>query len=259
MFFNQLPAKLRSQHFYSQDHQGILFLTANKVGKIDRVFKSRIHVRLLYKKLDEARTVKIWENNITRVDRELTSDGRRIQCRRMDIIDFAKKHYEELEESDDFIVWNGRYVSSLITSFITACKVRRAEKCTRQIRNAFQTVIAIAAYEQAINIEGTKQDMKPASTGKDEVILESAQFGKVAKSAKEFDRYLKQVTLFTDSDMAKSRCNRDDVYTEEEKETHKRDRKRRKRRKGGRRESSSEEHSSSSSGSDRRQRKKRKK
>jgi hypothetical protein len=83
--------------------QGILFLTTNRVGKIDRAFKSRIHFSLLYKKLNKRRTLRIWENNIERVKKELD-----IACKEKDIMVFAENHFKRLKRSTDLVVWNGR-------------------------------------------------------------------------------------------------------------------------------------------------------
>ncbi|KAJ4358936.1 hypothetical protein N0V95_002642 [Ascochyta clinopodiicola] len=80
---------LRTLEYYS----GILFLTTNRVGKIDRAFKSRIHISLFYSKLDLDRTVKIWENNLKRVREDVEKEGMKIRCRNEDIINFAKDHF----------------------------------------------------------------------------------------------------------------------------------------------------------------------
>ena len=85
-----------------------MFLTTNRVGKIDRAFKSRIHFSLLYKKLNRTRTIRIWKNNIRRVREEFKNEGKKIDCKGREIIAFAKKHYKELKDSVDLVVWNGR-------------------------------------------------------------------------------------------------------------------------------------------------------
>ena len=87
-----------------------MFLTTNRVGKIDRAFKSRIHLSLLYKKLNRKRTIRIWENNIKRVRKEFVNEGKKIICQRRDIIAFARRHYDELKDSKGLVVWNGRQV-----------------------------------------------------------------------------------------------------------------------------------------------------
>lgn len=168
---------LRTLEYYS----GILFLTTNRVGTIDRAFKSRIHCSLLYKKLDKTRTIMIWENNIERVKKDLD-----IICDKEGIITFAKKHFKQLKISEDLMVWNGR-----------------------QIRNAFQTAIAIANYEH--QNRGEKGGVKP--------VLEASHFKRVAKSAREFDKYLKLTSSYTDAGLAKAVCERDDDYLSSDEET----------------------------------------
>ncbi|KAI1359010.1 hypothetical protein F5Y08DRAFT_93202 [Xylaria arbuscula] len=167
---------LRTLEYYS----GILFLTTNRVGRMDRAFKSRIHMSLLYKKLNKNRTVQIWENNISRVQKEFDNEGKKIDLRRLEIIDFAKKHYKELRDSNDLVVWNGR-----------------------QIRNAFQTAIAIAAYD-ANNDSSRGVEAVP--------VVSASQFQMVARSARQFDSYLRQVKLHHDTDLAKMEEERDDDF-----------------------------------------------
>lgn len=78
-------------------------MTTNRVGTIDRAFKSRIHCSLLYKKLDLKRTMTIWKKNIARLSEKLP-----IQVDEKGILKFAEKHYKKLKRSEDLIVWNGR-------------------------------------------------------------------------------------------------------------------------------------------------------
>ncbi|KAI1751862.1 hypothetical protein F4782DRAFT_170857 [Xylaria castorea] len=204
---------LRTLEYYS----GILFLTTNRVGKIDRAFKSRIHFSLLYKKLNRERTIRIWKNNLRRVQHEFKIEGREINCKGNEILEFAKKHYKELKESDDLIVWNGR-----------------------QIRNAFQTAIAIAAYN-ASQHSGAGGGVIP--------ILDASQFEMVARSAKQFDKYLKKASLNTDAEMARIAAEREDDYassseddTKRPKERFKKNsRKTSKKRKNSRRNGSDED------------------
>ncbi|KAK3305667.1 uncharacterized protein B0T15DRAFT_396394 [Chaetomium strumarium] len=163
---------------------GILFLTTNRVGKIDRAFKSRIHVSLLYKKLDLKRTLRIWDNNLKMVREKLG-----IASNNTEIMEFAKDHYKRLKRSPDLVVWNAR-----------------------QIRNAFQTAVAIAAYE-SYGAHGNS-----GNTGLLGTVLEASHFEKVAKSAVQFDRYLKQASDRTDPEHAKEFNERDDEYMSQDEE-----------------------------------------
>ncbi|KAI1770757.1 P-loop containing nucleoside triphosphate hydrolase protein [Hypoxylon cercidicola] len=142
---------LRSLEYYS----GILFLTTNRIGIIDRAFKSRIHLALFYPRLDKERTLKIWENNLDSLAKSQDTNAR-IQVQRDEILKYAKRHYKRLERHE-MLPWNGR-----------------------QIRNAFQTAIAIAKYEAKENSRAP--------------VLIAEHFMKVAKTAMEFDSYLKELS-----------------------------------------------------------------
>ncbi|KAL8811797.1 MAG: hypothetical protein Q9223_007455, partial [Gallowayella weberi] len=106
---------LRVLEFYP----GILILTTNKVGHFDEAFKSRIHVSLYYPALDKQSTLKIWKMNLERLSkskRALAVDGE-------EIYEYAKQHYKALVKKGK-TTWNGR-----------------------QIKNAFQTAIALAEFD----------------------------------------------------------------------------------------------------------------
>ena len=122
-----LQVFLRTLEYYSvRDHslshfrianisKGILFLTTNRVGKIDKAFKSRIHLSLLYPRLDLDSTMTIWENNLIAVEKD-RNQGLAIKCNKEEILRFAKKHFKELDSTESkgrkkqLRVWNGRYV-----------------------------------------------------------------------------------------------------------------------------------------------------
>ncbi|KAJ5613894.1 hypothetical protein N7528_007548 [Penicillium herquei] len=141
---------LRTLEYYS----GILFLTTNRVGQIDRAFKSRIHVSLYYPKLDKKTSIQIWKNNIGRISKEFEVQYPGSEIREKEIIKFAKEHFKDIK-SKNLLNWNGR-----------------------QIRNAFQTAVALAAFD-------AKRNKRPK-----DLILGKEQFVRVAAAAEEFDRYL---------------------------------------------------------------------
>ena len=143
---------LRIPEYYS----GILFLTSNRIGALDPAFKSRIHMSLYYPSLSLQATREIWKwhiNNVSkkRNDIEMTKEDKK------GIFQFAQTHYDEL--AVDGAVWNGR-----------------------QIRNAFQTAVALADYDAFKSREKYKVTIKPHLT--------KNHFEKVAKTSKEFDSYL---------------------------------------------------------------------
>jgi hypothetical protein len=73
---------------------------------------------------------------------------------------------------------------------------------SRQIRNAFQTCIAIAARE-AHESSAAMGVAKPA-------VLDAWHFRQVAKSARQFDRYLKLTSRYNDAEEAKNLLERED-------------------------------------------------
>jgi hypothetical protein len=93
-----------------------------------------------------------------------------------DIIDYARLHYKELQ-SLNATPWNGR-----------------------QIRNAFQTAMALAEYDA--------HDSTPR--------LNRAQFAKVAETSKQFDFYLKTVWGRDDAEVARQDQARNDEISAED-------------------------------------------
>ena len=144
---------LRTLEYYS----GILFLTTNRIGSFDEAFVSRIHMSLYYPDLDQVSTLKVWLMNLKRLKRS----GSTVYIHEAQIIDFAKNHWRDGHR------WNGR-----------------------QIRNAFQTALALAEYDfrEKCNMceeIGEKAPSKPA--------LLDEHFKAVAQTSAEFDNYLSNV------------------------------------------------------------------
>ncbi|KAN0108850.1 hypothetical protein V8E51_008592 [Hyaloscypha variabilis] len=163
---------LRTLEYYS----GILFLTTNRVGSIDPAFKSRIHMSLYYQHLSLEATEKLYEVFIRRTaEEQKNSQITEFKIKRKEIMRFAKSHFKRLEK-DGLSTWNGR-----------------------QIRNAFQTAIALAEYE------ARQPGAEIPSLGK-------SQFEIIAKASEEFDRYLKLTLGGTDADMARKEQMRSDHF-----------------------------------------------
>ncbi|KAI4193014.1 MAG: hypothetical protein LQ350_008504 [Teloschistes chrysophthalmus] len=159
---------LRVLEFYS----GILFLTTNKVGHFDEAFKSRIHVKLYYPVLDKRATLKIWKMNLDRLDRSKKS----MDVETDEIYEYARNHYRELHRKGK-TTWNGR-----------------------QIKNAFQTAIALAEFDANQRHRG----------GGSKPILALEHFKVVAQAAEDFDDYLYGLHGGTEGDLAKRYMQRDD-------------------------------------------------
>lgn len=156
---------LRVLEYYS----GILFLTTNKVGHFDEAFKSRIHVSLYYPALNKRSTLKIWKMNLER----LSKSKKVFEVETEDIYDYARRHYRDLYKKGK-TTWNGR-----------------------QIKNAFQTAIALAEFEA-----NKKEAGKP--------VLKLEHFEIVARASEDFDDYLCRVHGGTEADLAMRYQLRDD-------------------------------------------------
>lgn len=130
-----------------------MFLTTNRVGSIDPAFKSRIHLSLFYPRLNRETTVTIWKDHLGRIQKQLKDEKKKFEVDKREIIIFAKQHHKDLERNG-YSPWNGR-----------------------QIRNAFQTALALAEYQA----EGST------------LRLTTKQFMIVAETSSEFDFYLKTV------------------------------------------------------------------
>lgn len=148
---------LRVLEYYS----GILFLTTNKVGHFDEAFKSRIHVALYYPPLDEESAMQVWKMNLQR----LIEQKHNFDADVKGITKYARRHYRTLEKSKR-TTWNGR-----------------------QIKNAFQTAIALAEFDAKM-----ENRSKP--------ILSTKHFEVVARASEGFDYYLSMIHG-ADADRAK--------------------------------------------------------
>ncbi|XXG93940.1 hypothetical protein Hte_000190 [Hypoxylon texense] len=171
---------LRTLEYYS----GILFLTTNRVGMIDDAFRSRLHLTLYYPKLDRAQSRKIWKVNLRRL-RELNAErgslGRpKVRIDKEKILAYADLNFEELR-------WNGR-----------------------QIRNAFQSALALAdfkAQDASSSAGGGRAAAVPT--------LSVEQFQTIATASHEFDYYL-QVTHGFDEEKIAARDRTRGAYKHSE-------------------------------------------
>lgn len=159
-------------------YPGILILTTNRVGSFDEAIKSRIHCSLYYPKLDREQTFKVWEMNIRMLEEKNIGlpQEQQIQFDSQKIRSYARRHWREGNRMNR---WNGR-----------------------QIKNAFQTAVALADWDtcQASDAE--------TPTGP---VLKTTHFRKVAKASRHFDRYLAR-TRQDDETRARDAQMREDRY-----------------------------------------------
>jgi adenylate kinase family enzyme len=159
---------LRTLEYYA----GILFLTTNRTAQFDEAFKSRIHMSLYYPPLDRDKTVAVWKTNIglfeqrNKAIKEKKAPGVVIKFSKDEIINFAIDHFDSFEDEPDeeFRIaarWNGR-----------------------QIRNAFQTAMALAIWDAR-----DKESQKFIKTP----VLDRDHFDQVADASRDFDQYLSEI------------------------------------------------------------------
>ncbi|KAI3545659.1 hypothetical protein CSPX01_04965 [Colletotrichum filicis] len=145
----------------SEYYEGILFLTTNRVGTFDEAFKSRIHMSLYYPPLSEHQTARIWISHI----RKVKANG--VQIDEQEVRKFARQIWIIQGLPERGPVWNGR-----------------------QIRNAFQSAIALAGYH--------------TQTGQ-QIHLTVENFRRVGEVSDQFSRYIYKTKLSqTDADLNRS-------------------------------------------------------
>ncbi|KAK3489913.1 P-loop containing nucleoside triphosphate hydrolase protein [Neurospora crassa] len=132
-------------------YRGVLFLTTSRVGQFDDAFMSRIHVVIHYKSLTPQDRKKIWRQFFKKLSSERTDF--RITRRAQDYV---------LEDKDiTSMPWNGR-----------------------EIRNAFQTAVALADF-RFMQIEDKDENDVPT--------LDQEDFEEVCNVMIKFKDYLKDL------------------------------------------------------------------
>ena len=131
-------------------------MTTNRVGEFDEAFRSRIHVSLYYPKLDRDATLQIWERSLQR----LRKSNLELDFSEDEIRKFAEQHWLDNMQKESRH-WNGR-----------------------QIRNAFQTALALANWEFYETKQGQKLE-RP--------LLKARHFDRVAKTSAHFDDYISDI------------------------------------------------------------------
>ncbi|WDK22763.1 hypothetical protein CGRA01v4_14053 [Colletotrichum graminicola] len=151
---------LRVMEYY----EGILFLTTNKVGSFDEAFKSRMSMALYYPPLTREQTRRIWEMQMKRTEAlskqaAPEDEYQHVRFKHEEVAALAEELWN-MQTTVDYCrpVWNGR-----------------------QIRNAFQTAVALAEWHK-----GEGRVPGPIVVGRE-------HFEKVAKVSNEFNAYLYEV------------------------------------------------------------------
>ena len=157
-------------------YSGVLILTSNRVGELDEAFRSRIHICLFYPKLEKSSTEKIWENNIARIKDSRASMN-------LDVDEDDLRRFRELLWSENERrgrpQWNGR-----------------------QIRNAFQTAIALSHFDFA----RTRNGLRPERPK-----LRAKHFRRVEETTAEFDDYISSIYGLEGQDAYSTLAAREEV------------------------------------------------
>lgn len=143
-------------------YSGVLFLTTNRVGVFDEAFTSRIHISLYYPPLERSPTLQIFQKNWERIQARYNKEKRLIKIEVPEITEFALDYFDKNDQGR----WNGR-----------------------QIRNAFQSALALAELDAL----GTDDMFDDAVDQNRLVTLRKSHFEVVAAAYKGFIDYLKQV------------------------------------------------------------------
>lgn len=160
-----VAALLRHIEYYT----GLLFLTTNRVGQIDDAFASRIQVVIGYGRINKPSRQKIWSAFFEKVDEERKGEIR--------IGQQARKYVMEDPDINE-LEWNGR-----------------------EIRNALQTVIALAEYDASEG--GGTTSILP-------VIVEEGHFRRYMRMSKAYRDYTKKVQRKDEAGRAQLRMERYD-------------------------------------------------
>ncbi|KIW06451.1 uncharacterized protein PV09_02895 [Verruconis gallopava] len=171
---------LRMLEYYT----GLLFLTSNRVGTFDEAFKSRIHIILYYEPFDKETTLKVWKSFIAHaVSQMKLREDIKFRIDKNEILEFALQHFRK----DKNARWNGR-----------------------QIRNAFQSALAMAEYDalhpDSSSSTDTESSHEETHENRDkakiqqkilEVRLGRKQFEVIAQTMASFDKYVRETIGMT--------------------------------------------------------------
>ncbi|KAI1504177.1 hypothetical protein F5X99DRAFT_372745 [Biscogniauxia marginata] len=141
-------------------YRGILFLTTNRVGTFDDAFMSRIHIVIAYESLGKKEREMIWRQFFDKLSED-----------RQDItITSRAKNYVLKDQDMTEVDWNGR-----------------------EIRNAFQTAVALAEY-RFLQKKDKSEDDQP--------VLDQRDFEQVLDMTSQFKKYLTNVHGVNEADRA---------------------------------------------------------
>ncbi|KAF3003190.1 hypothetical protein E8E13_009476 [Curvularia kusanoi] len=146
--------------------QGILFLTTNRVAQFDEAFKSRIHLSLGYKKLDNAAREEIWNNLFEKLREDHKSGGLRIEY------DYYAQQYVNKDDEVKALEWNGREIrnGNPVTSLTLA--VYDAKHPSKPSDKPLIPEVKKKHLEQVVKMSSAfREYMLAANEGKDDSVM----------------------------------------------------------------------------------------
>ncbi|KAF2473443.1 uncharacterized protein BDR25DRAFT_282983 [Lindgomyces ingoldianus] len=164
---NLVAGFLRAMEYY----QGLLFLTTNRVGTFDEAFMSRIHVSIHYPDFHDENRGEVWEAFFKKLEREREGEF---------VVAGETRKYVKTSKEVRAVKWNGR-----------------------EIRNAFQTAVALA------EVEDSKDDLG-------RTILSPEHIKQIVHMSSAFKKYLDTLHQGDETQRAKREGLRIDDWDEKE-------------------------------------------
>ncbi|PSN73728.1 hypothetical protein BS50DRAFT_629714 [Corynespora cassiicola Philippines] len=159
-----------------------------RVGRFDEAFTSRIHVAIGYDRLDDKARLKIWENLFEKFKDDAKHGGKKI------LVDQDAKQFVEKNVDLRDLQWNGR-----------------------EIRNAFQTAVALAMYDHRKTFDVNKDDSDDSEPSYPTV--EEKHLKQVVNLSTAFKKYMRSTRHdMKYSDYAWKHGLRDDEHDEPKKD-----------------------------------------
>ncbi|KAF4536434.1 ATPAse [Lasiodiplodia theobromae] len=153
---------LRALEFY----EGMLFLTTNRVGSFDDAFISRVHLKLYYPNFTPEQRKQVWQTFVDKLNQE-----------RGDYIRLHGSADEYLESKEmQALAWNGR-----------------------EIRNAFQTAVTLAEFDDERDKEGT-------------ILVKGKHLKAVVELSRDFTDYMNELHLGNEDKRAQRKFERLDSF-----------------------------------------------
>jgi hypothetical protein len=156
------------------------------VGQFDEAFKSRIHITLYYPPLSREFTLQVWNSCLNQIERQNAERELPVNFDRDEMLTFTTKQF------DQHARWNGRQIRNAFQTAIALAEYEREEKCHKKLRE-------LGADDEGELSDTSRQRFKKRFR---KVLLSKKHFQHVAKAFAEFDSYMLEVQQQTDTEMA---------------------------------------------------------